>query len=239
MRILAWQRVSARRPTLALWAPAAVIVPLDLIAKLSLSLLAAPGFRWPDESVLFLVQHSNSRHALAQALGDHWNLCQLLEPCARLSARWYGADAVPDLPAMALALLALLYLFVRFPLLISRLSRPAPFGAGLVCGGFIGNFVDLLADGAVTDFIGLGPLTVSPGGRRGIIFNFADLGIIAGAVCCLVGVLRSRPRPAAAPVATSTGVSCYNVVAPACGAHDDDDAATPCAGGGSRPGDLL
>lgn len=50
-------------------------------------------------------------------------------------------------------------------------------GLGLVAGGGIGNWLDRVREGAVTDFVSLGI-----GGLRTGVFNVADLAVIAGVV---------------------------------------------------------
>lgn len=59
-------------------------------------------------------------------------------------------------------------------------------GAGLLVGGSIGNLVDRLAFGAVTDFI-------DP--ARWPAFNVADIGIVVGAGLIVFGLLREEPPP--------------------------------------------
>lgn len=69
--------------------------------------------------------------------------------------------------------------------LVSRNPAVAA-GAGLLVGGSIGNLVDRLAFGAVTDFID--PV-------RWPAFNVADIGIVIGAGLIVAGLLREEPRP--------------------------------------------
>jgi signal peptidase II len=54
-------------------------------------------------------------------------------------------------------------------------------GAGLLVGGSLGNLIDRLARGAVTDFIDL---------VRWPAFNVADIGITVGAALIVIGLLR-------------------------------------------------
>ncbi len=54
-------------------------------------------------------------------------------------------------------------------------------GAGLLVGGSLGNLIDRLIHGAVTDFIDL---------DRWPAFNLADCGITIGAVLIVLGLLR-------------------------------------------------
>ncbi|MEB2344694.1 MAG: signal peptidase II [Deltaproteobacteria bacterium] len=72
-----------------------------------------------------------------------------------------------------------------------EVSAAAMVGLGLVVGGGLGNWLDRVGAGAVTDFVslGIGPL------RTGV-FNLADVAIVAGVL--LLALVRSegeRPEP--------------------------------------------
>jgi len=69
--------------------------------------------------------------------------------------------------------------------LVSRNPMVAA-GAGLLVGGSVGNLVDRVLHGAVTDFID--PV-------RWPAFNVADIGIVVGASLIVLGLLREEPRP--------------------------------------------
>ena len=165
-----------------------------------LSWLAWPWFRWPDQGVFYLTFRSNDQHLSKQLLGADWTICQHLWPCARLGDALYGAGQAPDL---ALLLLDVMLLGALLLLPISDHRRLKAAGVGLLWGGAIGNGVDILGDGAVTDYIALGP---------DLIANIADLGLVAGVACLAViavravrgavaGLLPSRPPATAAPPA--------------------------------------
>jgi len=71
-----------------------------------------------------------------------------------------------------------LLLLVAAVVLYNRIVKSPPFfqaGAGLVLGGAMGNLIDRLYSGAVTDFL---DFKIWP------VFNFADAGIVIG-----VGIL--------------------------------------------------
>lgn len=69
--------------------------------------------------------------------------------------------------------------------LVSRNPMVAA-GAGMLVGGSLGNLIDRLMHGAVTDF--LDPV-------RWPAFNIADIGIVVGATLIVFGLLREEPRP--------------------------------------------
>lgn len=59
-------------------------------------------------------------------------------------------------------------------------------GAGLFVGGTLGNLADRIFSGEVTDFIEL----VSSGGDSSMVFNLADLSILAGIILLEAFVIR-------------------------------------------------
>lgn len=65
------------------------------------------------------------------------------------------------------------------------------FGLALIVGGAIGNLVDRIVDGAVTDFLHLHPFNVSL-----FTFNLADVFITLGVCLILIAAVDGR-RPAA------------------------------------------
>jgi signal peptidase II len=70
-------------------------------------------------------------------------------------------------------------------------SRPVAAGIGLIIGGAVGNVIDRLRLGAVTDF-----LDFHWGDWHFAAFNLADSGITVGVVLLLIdGLLSRRERP--------------------------------------------
>lgn len=63
------------------------------------------------------------------------------------------------------------------------------FGLAAVVGGAIGNAIDRLEDGAVTDF-----LDFYVGAYHWPAFNLADAAIVSGVGALLIGPLRERPQ---------------------------------------------
>lgn len=82
---------------------------------------------------------------------------------------------IATLTVIALALIALALLR-----LVARNTWVAA-GAGLLFGGSVGNLIDRVQHGGVTDFINV---THWPA------FNVADIGIVSGAVCVVIGLLK-------------------------------------------------
>lgn len=105
---------------------------------------------------------------------------------AGLPPAWQRLVFVVFVPACLLVVVALV--------LRSRVvSAAAMAGLGLVVGGGLGNWLDRVGAGAVTDFVSVGV-----GGLRTGIFNVADVAIIAGVL--LLALVRSEgPAPAPAP----------------------------------------
>lgn len=89
------------------------------------------------------------------------------------------ASAVSVLTVLALCAIA-----IALAGLVARNATVAA-GAGLLVGGSIGNLVDRLSHGAVTDFID--PV-------QWPAFNVADIGIVTGAALIVFGLLREEPR---------------------------------------------
>ena len=78
-----------------------------------------------------------------------------------------------------LTVIALSAIAIALAGLVSRNPTVAA-GAGLLVGGSLGNLIDRLAHGAVTDFIDL---------ARWPAFNVADCGITIGAALIVVGLM--------------------------------------------------
>lgn len=83
-------------------------------------------------------------------------------------------EAIAVLTVVALSAIA-----IALAGLVSRNPMVAA-GAGLLVGGSLGNLIDRLAHGAVTDFIDL---------ARWPAFNVADCGITIGAVLIVLGLM--------------------------------------------------
>jgi signal peptidase II len=84
-----------------------------------------------------------------------------------------SAIAVLTVLALCAIAIALAGLFAR--------NDTVAIGAGLLVGGSLGNLIDRLAHGAVTDFIDF---------ARWPAFNVADMGITVGAALIVLGLMR-------------------------------------------------
>ncbi len=94
-----------------------------------------------------------------------------------------GGAGAPLIVITLLALGVVGYLFARNP------TRPGMWvAAGLVAGGAIGNLVDRVRAGEVTDFVDLSPWPP---------FNLADVAIVAGVLLLVFVYLREAEREAA------------------------------------------
>jgi signal peptidase II len=81
-------------------------------------------------------------------------------------------------------------LIVIFPR-ISRQNWPARWGMGLLLGGILGNLIDRITLGYITDFVLIDPLPV---------FNLADIAVYTSVILLAAGVLldgrrKSRQAP--------------------------------------------
>lgn len=71
---------------------------------------------------------------------------------------------------------------------IARLDRPTAIGLSLIFGGALGNVLDRVLQGSVTDF-----LDFHVGDYHWYTFNVADTAISSGAILILLGMLRANP----------------------------------------------
>jgi signal peptidase II len=84
-----------------------------------------------------------------------------------------------------LTVVALCAIAVALAGLVARNAAVAA-GAGLLVGGSLGNLIDRLVHGAVTDFLDV---------SRWPAFNVADCGIVIGAALIVLGLLRDEEGP--------------------------------------------
>jgi len=75
----------------------------------------------------------------------------------------------------------LVYFFPK----ISHQNWPARWGMGLLLGGILGNLIDRILLGYITDFVLIDPLPV---------FNLADIAVYVGVILLIAGVLLDGRR---------------------------------------------
>jgi len=121
--------------------------------------------------------------------------------------------------SIGIAVIALVYGSQRSPNIVVRTSL------ALMLAGALGNLVDRIIHGHVTDFIDIGPW---------YIFNLADASIVSGVIALIASPLIMKPRPRQdAPAddaddgpATAEGTASSHPAAPA----DGDPVPTPTSG---------
>lgn len=139
---------------------AVLVVALDQITKALVRTFIEPGAFWPDHWPVRLSHVTNSGAAFG-----------ILK------------DQTAFLIVTTLIGLAAIYLYYRYPPFDHFV---APVAIGLMLGGAVGNLVDRVRVGEVTDFIDVG---FWPS------FNVADSAITVGIVVLLLGYLLFSGRP--------------------------------------------
>jgi signal peptidase II len=116
-------------------------------------------------------------------LGDMWSPWTWLTPFARI-VHWKNTGAAFGMlqnfniifTILAIVVsIAILYYFPRVP----REEWPLRLAMGMQLGGAVGNLIDRLIQGYVTDFVSVGNFAV---------FNVADASISVGVVVLILGV---------------------------------------------------
>jgi len=142
--------------------------------------------------ILVLDQYTKALVRQNIALGEMWAPWPWLLPYARI-VNWYntgvafgmfqGLGTVFSVVAVIVSI-AIIYYFPRVPVQ----DWPLRFAMGLQMGGALGNLIDRIIQGHVTDFISVGNFAV---------FNVADACITTGVAVLLLGVyLQERRKPA-------------------------------------------
>lgn len=168
----------------AIFLIAAVIVGLDQWTKWLVRTHIAPGDSWLPDSL-------------------HW-----LSPYARI-VHWYNRGAAfgifqqGNMVFTVLAFLVIGAIIYYYPQ-ISNVDWPLRLAMSMQLGGALGNLIDRLTVGHVTDFISVGTFPV---------FNIADSSISVGCVVLLLGVwwqerlakkAKEQPAPPDQPSATTS-----------------------------------
>ena len=147
------------------WAAAALVVALDQTTKELVRAFMAPGDLWPSADWPVRLHYVTNTGAAFGILRDQTGFLVLT----------------------TLVGLAAIYLYYRFP----PFDHPAvPVAVGMMLGGAVGNLLDRLRLGSVTDFIDF---------PRYPAFNVADSSIVIGIAVLAVTYLflSARSKPAA------------------------------------------
>jgi signal peptidase II len=116
-------------------------------------------------------------------LGETWSPWSWLSPYARI-VHWSNTGAAFGIfqnmgdVFMVLSIIVAAAIFIYFPR-VPREEWPLRIAMGLQMGGAIGNLIDRLTQGYVTDFISVG---------RFAVFNIADASISCGVAVLVIGV---------------------------------------------------
>jgi signal peptidase II len=99
---------------------------------------------------------------------------------------FYGKTELLTIVSIIGVILLLIYVFLvyrRFPYLDTRINKIC---MALILGGTLGNLVDRLRLGHVTDFVDIGPWP---------IFNVADSSLVVGVIVLALSILLVTPIP--------------------------------------------
>ena len=149
------------------WGAATTVIALDQLTKGIVRTFLDRGESWPAGDFLIHIHYVTNTGA---AFG-------ILE------------DQTVFLTLMAFIGLAAIYLYYRYPPFDHFV---APIAIGMMLGGALGNLIDRVRLGRVTDFIDLGWWPA---------FNIADSSISVGIAVIIGGYLLFAPKPAPAPPA--------------------------------------
>lgn len=140
-------------------------------------------------AIVALDQFTKSLVRNSLAVGETWMPWEWLAPFARV-IHWqndgvvFGLfQGVGDMFAVltALVVVAIVYFYPRIP----ESEKPLRIALAMQAGGAIGNLVDRVTIGHVTDFVSLGNFPV---------FNMADSSITLGVVVLLIGLYFDERR---------------------------------------------
>lgn len=146
------------------WGPAIIVVGFDQLTKGLVRGLLERGEAWPDDWPVQIRYVTNT--------GAAFGILQ---------------DQTVFLTLMAFIGLVAIYLYYRFPPFSHWLASVA---IGMMLGGAVGNLIDRVRLGRVTDFIDFPHYPA---------FNVADSSITVGIAILLVGYLYLSPQPKSGP----------------------------------------
>lgn len=153
-----------------------------LFSRYGLLLLLAGGVILLDQATKILI-----RNRFEQWSGDGpWQLLGLqvylvhMPNTGMMMGFFQGAGTIITIFGLVIAGI-LVYFFPKVP----RQNWPARWGIGLLLGGILGNLIDRIFIGYITDFVLIDPLPV---------FNLADIAVYAGVILLAAGVLLDGRR---------------------------------------------
>jgi signal peptidase II len=123
-----------------------------------------------------------------EVVGDYFILLMVENEGAFLSL----GDDLPDIMRKILLIIlpSIILVFLMFSIMArADMQRGFIVGVCFIIGGGIGNMIDRIIHGSVTDFLNVGIDTLRTG-----IFNFADMSISAGFIIILVGYIAEFNR---------------------------------------------
>jgi signal peptidase II len=126
-----------------------------------------------------IVRTHVSPHSIIAVAGKHVTLTNIENPGAMLS---FGASLSPFLKTLLLSVLPLLIITLVFVYTIRKkhLAAPLLWGLCFIMGGGIGNLLDRILYGSVTDF-----MHIKFGIFETAVFNMADVSIMVGTLLIL------------------------------------------------------
>ncbi|HEX9798537.1 MAG TPA: signal peptidase II [Thermoanaerobaculia bacterium] len=142
-----------------------------------------------DQWTKWLVERSFAPHSSHEIVPGLFHLSHVRNTGVAFGLFASGGDGLATAALAALGLGALAFVswfFLRTPAAESRLLS----ALALVLGGAVGNLLDRLASGAVTDFLG-----VFIGSYRWPDFNVADSAICVGLGLMVLDSYLQRPEP--------------------------------------------
>ena len=123
-----------------------------------------------------------------EVVGDYFILLMVENEGAFFSL----GDELPEVMRKILLIIlpSIILLFLMFSIMVrADMQRGFMIGVCFIIGGGIGNMIDRIIHGSVTDFLNIGIENLRTG-----IFNFADMSISAGFIIILVGYVMELNR---------------------------------------------
>lgn len=141
-----------------------------------------------DQASKYYIRQAMQLHASIDVMGDVLRITYIQNPGAAfgisIGSRWVF------LILSLIACLGVIYYFYRIPVS----ERWGRFALILVLAGAVGNLIDRIHAGEVTDFIDIGI-----GIYRWPIFNVADMAVTTGVILLFIRMSSSRQKAAEPP----------------------------------------